>query len=114
MVINTDKELEFYFFLLLNTCHDCFAETKIKENKKDFKLRVMPQDILKETIEVKPYNPILDNLSIKKFKNRFLTSQGKSIKSLLDDVPRNKNDSSASNQDHYIYNESNFLIIINF
>ena len=39
--INCAKDLEFLFFLLLNTCHDCFPESKTPVKKK-FELRVVP------------------------------------------------------------------------
>ena len=39
--INSAKDLEFLFFLLLNTCHDCFPESKTPVKKK-FELRVVP------------------------------------------------------------------------
>jgi hypothetical protein len=114
--INTDKELEFYYFLLLNSCHDCFAETKMTQKPKKFKLQVLPDEIMKEEIDVKPYNPIRDNISFKKFRERFFPSSNKkSIKTLLDDVPKNKYDSSVNDSyDNYIYPESKrveFLII---
>jgi hypothetical protein len=105
--INTDKELEFYYFLLLNTCHDCFAETKISKKSKKFQLEVLPNEVMKEEIEVKPYN-VADNFSFKKIKEKFFPSTNKkSVKTLLDDVPKKQNDSSICDKyDNYIYTDS--------
>jgi hypothetical protein len=108
LMINSDKELEFYYFLLLNTCHDCFAETKYQKKNPKFQLQVFPEDIFKEDIKIKPFNHILDNPSFKKFREKFFPSGKKNVKTLLDDVPKKLFDSSINQNDHYIHNESNF------
>ena len=107
--IKTDKELEFYFFLLLNTCHDCFAETKLRRKKTPFKLKVLPSEDAsrqanpksKSGSKSKTRNSFMDNFSLKSLRQRlFPTSHAKSAKTLLDDVPKKKEDSSLIEGPH--------------
>ena len=86
--ISSDKALEFYYLLLLNTCHDCFPETTIvAKEKKGFQLNVVPEDYFKETNYAKPHRPFIDAILLKNVRQKLFSYKKVGKKSLLDDVP---------------------------
>ena len=101
--IPSEKELKFYFFLLLNTCHNCFPETKYIKKKKKFKLKVLPEEIIREENLLLPKSPIKKK---NPFRNTWFSAKSKkSQKTLLDDVPIELHDSSyepSLPNDHYM------------
>ena len=65
---------------------------------------------MKEDIQIKSFD-LKDNFSFKKIKEKFFPSSNKkTVRSLLDDVPKKQNDSSISDKfDNYIYTDSKSL-----
>lgn len=84
---------------MLNTCHDCFPETIIEKQEKEFNLKIFPEDVHAEDIRPQKNNfisKIFDKIKIKK--NYF---SSKNDKCLLNDVPSQSMDSFQLNNNHY-------------
>ena len=94
--INNQSEFEFLFFLLLNTCHDCFCQTKkSKAALSEEQLLRLGQDVMRESMVLQPRRPFLDTISLKFFSKRNSRS-----KNLLLDVPKQQFSERGS---HYLH-----------
>ena len=106
--ILSKKELQFYFFLLLNTCHDCFPETLFQKEEKEFQLDVFPEDVNKRDIRPKPQSSFLLFASKIGLSSKLFSAK-KNKKTILDDVPQESREGtfSGTKDGHYIYQDMN-------
>lgn len=92
-----ESDLQELFFLLVNTCHECFAESLYAKKSKKFKMNVLPEDIMKETVTPQPNTPKRKISScFKRLCGCFRRSKPK--RTILDDVPSQMEDSSVMRQ----------------
>jgi hypothetical protein len=90
--VNDDENLRFLFYLLLNTCHECFAESLYQKKREKFKMNVLPGNTIEEP-EIDTKTKQTKTNCIQKMFSCCLKEKNK--KSLLDDVPNKINDSSV-------------------
>lgn len=90
-VVPDAAHLEWLFYLLLNTCHECFSESLFQKKRAKFKMDILnkeAQDSQKQvSLKVKPKGCLQKMFSCCKKKPK--------KKSLLDDVPQKMEDSSV-------------------
>ena len=102
MLIQDQKELEFFFLLLVNTCHDCFCQSKnSKDGTLEAEVRLFGPQIMQESVCVRPKRPCLDFFSCKWLRKT------KKKESMLEDVPQDSYRFTESQ--HYIYSQSEML-----
>lgn len=97
LLVKDGEHLKFFFYLLVNTCHECFAESLHANRKKKFKMNVLPENIMKESVLPVPNTP---KRKLRSCFQKFCVCcmKKKNKKTILDDVPQKAEDSSMFSQ----------------